>query len=41
MEVSLPIHKLKKYEDEINKFNTECYEILNRKINKNDNENKL
>ena len=35
-EVSLPAHKFNKYEDEINKFNTKCYEILNKKITKND-----
>ena len=36
VEVSLPVQKLKKYEDEINKFNSDCYKILNKKITKND-----
>ena len=36
VEVSLPVQKLKKYEDEINNFNSECYKILNKKITKND-----
>ena len=36
VEVSLPVHKLKMYEEKINKFNSECYAILNKKITKND-----
>ena len=36
LEVSIPVHKVIKYEEEINKFNTECYKIKNKKFNKND-----
>ena len=36
LEVSIPVHKVTKYEEEINKFNTECYKIKNKKFNKND-----
>ena len=36
MEVTLPMHKLRMYEEVINKFNSECYKILNKKITKND-----
>ena len=35
-EVSLPLHKFRKYEDVITKFNAKCYEIMNKKITKND-----
>ena len=34
--VSLSGQKLSKYEDLINKFNSECYEIKNKNISKND-----
>ena len=33
-EVSLPAHKFNKYEDEINKFNSKWYEVLNEMITK-------
>ena len=35
-EVSLPLHKFRKYEDVITKFNAKCYEIMNKNITKND-----
>ena len=36
MEVTLPIQKLKMYEEVINEFNSECFKVLNKKMTKND-----
>ena len=36
MEVSLPVEKLRRYEDVINKFSSDCYDLNNRKFNRND-----
>ena len=36
MEVTLPIQKLRMYEEVINEFNSECFKVLNKKMTKND-----
>ena len=41
MEVTLPIQKLKMYEEVINEFNSECFKVLNKKMTKNDKTIKL
>ena len=35
-EASLPVDKLRRYEDVIDKFNSDCYDLNNRKFDRND-----